>query len=65
MSEMIDKYWNKLVEMIYEWRSILNKASKPSPEELSAIMKVVGLATIIIGVLAYVIRLLAVLFLFS
>ena len=62
---MIDKYWNKFLELIYEWRSILNKASKPSPGELNAILKVVGLATVVIGVLAYVIRLLAVLFLFK
>jgi len=61
---VIQKYWNKLIEMIYEWRSILNKASKPSPDELNAILKVTGLATLIIGAIAYVIRLIAVLFLF-
>ncbi len=61
---VIAKYWDRFVEMIYEWRSILNKASKPSPEELNAVLKVVGLGTIVIGIISYVIRLLAVMFLF-
>jgi preprotein translocase subunit Sss1 len=50
---------------MYEWRSILNKASKPSHDELNTTLKVVGLGAIIIGALAYLVRLLAVLFLFT
>ena len=61
---VVQRYWNRMIEMIYEWRSILNKASKPSTDELYAILKVTGLATAIIGIIAYVIRLVAVLFLF-
>ncbi len=58
-------YINKVVEMIYEWRSILAKASKPSPDEFNAILKVVFLSMVIIGALAYVIKASATAFLFK
>ncbi|ALU12401.1 hypothetical protein EYM_03380 [Ignicoccus islandicus DSM 13165] len=58
-------YINKIVEMIYEWRSILAKASKPSPEEFNAIIKVVFLSMAVIGTLSYLIKATAVMFLFK
>ena len=57
-------YIDRIVEMIYEWRSILAKASKPTPDEFNAIIKVVFISMIIIGVLSYVIKATAVTFLF-
>ena len=61
---MIGKYWEKFKEMIYDWKLILNLASKPSPDEFNAILKVVGIAAAAIAVIAYVIRVIVVLTLY-
>ena len=61
----LGEYMDKLKEMINDWKLILNLASKPSPEEFNAILKVVGLATVIIGIIAYVIRVIVVLTLYG
>ncbi len=58
-------YIEKIKGMINDWKLILNLASKPSPDEFNAILKVIGLATIIIGILAYIIRVIIVLTLYG
>ena len=58
-------YLDKIVEMIYEWRSILAKASKPTPDEFNAIIKVVFISMAIIGIISYIIKATAVTFLFK
>ena len=58
-------YIGKIKNMINDWKLILNLASKPSSDEFNAILKVIGLAAIIIGILAYVIRVIVVLTLYG
>ncbi|NPA84635.1 MAG: protein translocase SEC61 complex subunit gamma [Crenarchaeota archaeon] len=62
---MIGKYWEKLTRLIEDWKLILALASKPSPDEFNAVMKVVGIAALIIGAIAYVIRLVVILTLYG
>ena len=62
---MIGKYAEKLRRLIEDWKLILALASKPSPDEFHAVMKVVGLAALAIAVIAYVIRLIVVVTLYG
>ncbi len=59
------KYWEKFKNMIEDWKLILALASKPSSDEFHAVMKVVGLAALTIGIIAYVIRLIVVVTLYG
>ncbi len=61
----IDYYIDKIRGMLNDWKLILNLASKPSTDEFNAILKVIGLAIVIIGILAYVIRVIVVLTLYG
>ncbi len=53
---MIDKVMYKIKDMLEQWKLILALASRPTPDEFHAVLKIVGLAMIVIGVIAYIIR---------
>ena len=53
---MIDKLIYKIKDTIEQWKLILALASRPTPDEFHAVLKIVGLAMIVIGIIAYVIR---------
>ncbi len=52
----MDKVLYRIRDMIDQWKLILALASRPTPDEFHAVLKIVGLAMIIIGIIAYAIR---------
>ena len=61
----LNYYFERLTRMIEDWKLILALSSKPDQEEFKVVLKVVGLATLIIAVIAYIIRVAVVLTLYG
>ncbi|ABU82355.1 protein translocase SEC61 complex subunit gamma [Ignicoccus hospitalis] len=61
----LNRYLEQLRNLMNDWRTILALASKPDEDEFKTVLKVVGLSTLIIAALAYIIRLVIVLMLYG